>query len=224
MPSAVIDDPVINSPFEAPKRHFRFGEDGITNEIIEERRRSSYFIPIPPPKKKGKRLSFDTEWREERVRENDFINRVRTRVDIWRTGGYAGITRTTRRLLEYWTDSEREKRLFFCQIEALETVIYLTEVANRYGDAWIENDLREWNQSANPDLFRVAFKMATGSGKTVVMAMLIELSELVRPQGRSGREARSQTRHPRKRAGHRRNPLCAVKMCSARRGRVATDP
>ncbi|HWL94285.1 MAG TPA: DEAD/DEAH box helicase family protein, partial [Phycisphaerae bacterium] len=74
---------------------------------------------------------------------------------------------------------------FFCQIEALETAIYLTEVARKYGDAWIENDLREANESSNPGLFRIAFKMATGSGKTVVMAMLIAwhcLNKLANPQ------------------------------------------
>jgi type III restriction enzyme len=67
----------------------------------------------------------------------------------------------------------------------LETAIYLAEVAGRYGDAWIENQLREKAQDANPLLYRVAFKMATGSGKTVVMAMLIAwqvLNKLANPQ------------------------------------------
>ncbi len=83
------------------------------------------------------------------------------------------MTRTTARLLEYWTAPDRNRRLFFCQIEALETIIYATEVAKKYGDTWIENDLRKFNEDANPGLYRIATKMATGSGKTVVMAMLI---------------------------------------------------
>jgi type III restriction enzyme len=83
------------------------------------------------------------------------------------------VTPTTDRLLEYWTNAEREKKLFFCQIEALETAIYITEVAKKYGDAWMENQLREANNASNPGLSRVAFKMATGSGKTVVIAMII---------------------------------------------------
>ena len=175
MPPVVIENPVINSPFEEPKLHFRFSKDGITDETIESRRISSYFVPIPPPKKKGKsaQLAFDTEWTQDREQENTFINRVRERVSLWRKGGYVGITRTTRRLLEYWQNPEREKKLFFCQIEALETAIYLTEVAGKYGDSWIENDIRRFNEDANPGLYRIAFKMATGSGKTVVMAMLI---------------------------------------------------
>ena len=173
MKQDVIENPVINSPFEEPKRHFLFSDEGITNEIVEGRRISSYFIPIPPPKKKGKQLAFDTEWTKERIKANDEINRIRGRVSIWRKGKYEGITKTTRRLLEYWTNPERENKLFFCQIEALETAIYLTEVANKYGDSWIENNLRQYNADANSELYRIAFKMATGSGKTVVMAMLI---------------------------------------------------
>ena len=175
MTQVVIENPVINTPFEEPGRHFRFTEDGITNEIVESRRISSYFIPVPRPRKKGKQqqLPFSTEWTEDRLQENEFINQVRGRVAKWRRGGYMGITRITSRLLEYWQRPDREVRLFFCQIEALETLIYITEAAKRYGDAWIENELRRANEDSNPLLFRIACKMATGSGKTVVMAMLI---------------------------------------------------
>ncbi len=171
----VIENPILNSPFQEPTRHFRFSDEGITNDIVEARRVSSYFIPIAKPKKKGKaaQLAFDTEWTKDRIEENEFINRIRGRVSVWRKGNYEGITKTTRRLLEYWINPERERKLFFCQIEALETAIYLTEVANKYGDSWIENSLRQFNADANPELFRIAFKMATGSGKTVVMAMVI---------------------------------------------------
>lgn len=83
------------------------------------------------------------------------------------------MTPTTRALLEYWTDPERDRPLFFCQVEALETATYLTEAAKRFGDAWIDDELRTFAEDANPGLFRVAHKMATGTGKTVVMAMLI---------------------------------------------------
>jgi type III restriction enzyme len=171
----VIENPVLNSPYSEPKRHFKFDEEGITNEIVEERRISAYFVPVAKPRKRGKQMVFDTEWTEERLEENRFINRVRERVALWRQGGYQGITNTTRRLLEYWQREERDpaQRLFFCQIEALETLIYVTEVARKYGDAWIENTLREANEGANPGLYRIALKMATGSGKTVVMAMVI---------------------------------------------------
>ncbi|MFC1987756.1 BPTD_3080 family restriction endonuclease [Chloroflexota bacterium] len=175
MPDVVIENPILNSPYKEPTRHFKFSDDGITDEVIESRRISSYFIPIAQPKKRGsgKQLALTTDWTQDRVEENKNINRIRERVATWRQGGYVGITRTTRHLLEYWTKTDRDRKLFFCQIEALETAIYLSEVANRFNDNWIENTIREQNEANNPGLYRIAFKMATGSGKTVVMAMLI---------------------------------------------------
>ncbi len=92
---------------------------------------------------------------------------------MWRRGGYAGITNTTARLLEHWNDQDRERRLFFCQIEAAETIIYLSEVASKYGDAWIQNELKLANDTSNPGLNRIASKLATGAGKTTVMGMII---------------------------------------------------
>ena len=174
MRQVVIENPIINSPFDEPARHFRFTEEGITDEIVDGRRTSSYFVPIARPRKKGsKQLQIDTEWTQDRIEENKLVNDIRRRVAMWRKGGYVGVTPTTARLIAWWTDPNREKKLFFCQNEALETAIYITEVAKKYGDAWIENAIREGNDSSNPGLPRSAFKMATGSGKTVVMAMLI---------------------------------------------------
>ena len=67
MPQAVIDNPILNSPFDEPTRHFRFDEQGITNDIVETRRVSSYFTPIAQPKKKGKQLQFEVEWTQDRL-------------------------------------------------------------------------------------------------------------------------------------------------------------
>ena len=174
MSQVIIENPILNSPFDEPTRHFRFTDEGITNEEVDGRRTSSYFVPIAKPKKKGaKQLQFDTEWTQDRIEENKLVNDIRRRVALWRKGGYVGVTPTTARLIAYWTDPNREKKLFFCQNEALETAIYIAEVAKKYGDAWIENAIREANDTSNPGLPRTAFKMATGSGKTVVMAMLI---------------------------------------------------
>jgi type III restriction enzyme len=176
MSQVVIENPIINSPFEEPTRHFKFDDEGITNEQVDGRRTSSYFVPIARPRKSNggaKQEVFDTEWTQDRIEENKLVNDIRRRVSRWRTGGYIGVTPTTARLIAYWTNPSREKKLFFCQNEALETAIYITEVAKKYGDAWIENTLRAANDGSNPGLPRMAFKMATGSGKTVVMAMLI---------------------------------------------------
>ena len=201
MPSkqVVIENPVINSPFDEPGRHYKFTEEGITNEIVTKRRTSSYFIPIAKPKSKGKKgqqqqvnIFADTEWTEDRLQENKFINQIRDRVSIWRRGGYLGVSRITARLLEYWQREGRARRLFFCQIEALETVIYITEASKKYGDAWIESRIIDENNGSNPGLFRMACKMATGSGKTVVMAMLIAwhaLNKAANPQARAFSDA-----------------------------------
>lgn len=175
MPDAVIDNPILNSPFEEPSRHWKFERDGITNEVVEGRRVSSYFMPIPKSKRGGDQMQFETEWTSDRIEENQTINRIRERVSLWRRGGWPGVTPTTRRLLDYWTEPSRDRKLFFAQVEAVETAIYIGEVINKaaHQDAWITNFLREAAEDANPGLFRIALKMATGSGKTVVMAMLI---------------------------------------------------
>src|SRR2546426_6856884 len=120
MKQVIIENPILNSPFVEPTRHFRFDEEGITDETVEQRRTSSYFVPIAKPKKKGKQLQFDTEWTQDRIEENKLVNDMRRRVVMWRQGGYLGVTPTTARLIAYWTDPAREKKLFFCQNEALE--------------------------------------------------------------------------------------------------------
>ena len=75
---------------------------GRTNEIVEARRVSQYFVPIARPRKKGrKQLQFDTEWTQDRIEENELVNRIRARVRLWREGGYVGITPTTARRLAY---------------------------------------------------------------------------------------------------------------------------
>jgi type III restriction enzyme len=182
----VIENPVINSPFDEPQRHFRFDDDGITDQILCDRRPSSYFIPIAKPKKKSKdaQQTFE-DWTADRIEENKNVNQIRQRVKLWREGKYPDVTRTTARLLEHWNNPDRHRRLFFCQVEAMETLIYITEVAKKYGDNWIENELRQFNEDANPELFRMACKMATGAGKTAVMSMIIAwhtLNKLANPQ------------------------------------------
>ncbi|MBV6490725.1 MAG: hypothetical protein CNCCGFBP_01215 [Fimbriimonadaceae bacterium] len=185
MPEVVIENPILNSAFEEPTRHFKFTDVGITDQIIKVRRKSTYFIPVPKPKKKGKQLTLESSWTNDRIQRNENVDNIRARVAAWRLGKYAGITPTTRRLLEHWKHPERARKLFFCQIEALETTIYITEVASKFGDGWIADKLRDANDQANPGLPRMALKMATGSGKTVVMAMLIAwqtLNKLANPQ------------------------------------------
>jgi type III restriction enzyme len=173
MKAVVIENPILNSPYELPRRYFKFDEDGITDEIAEGRRPSSYFIPIASPRKKGRQLPLGPDWTQDRARENDDINFIRSRVALWRDRGRTEITPVSRNLLDYWTRPDREKMLFFCQIDALEMLIYLTEAAEKFNDAAILNKLKDACATAGTTLFRLACKAATGSGKTTVMAMLI---------------------------------------------------
>jgi type III restriction enzyme len=101
MADVVIENPVINAPYVEPKRHFVFGRDGITGEIADSRRRSSYFVPIAAPRRQAAQLTLEAEWTLDRIKENDSINRIRDEVAAWRSGGYQGVTTTTRRLLEH---------------------------------------------------------------------------------------------------------------------------
>lgn len=183
-----MKSPIINSPYLEPLRHFGANEQGLTDDIIGARRSSTFFIPVP----RAKTLKSQSEQNlaegalsAEMQKENEFINQVRTRIATWRHEEYPGITKTSRDLLNYWKDEDRTNKLFFCQIEALETLIYVTEVAEKHGENWITNELTKVNADANSGLRRLALKMATGSGKTVVMAMIIAyhaLNKLRYPQ------------------------------------------
>lgn len=183
-----MKSPIINSPHAEPVRHFSADEQGLTDEIIESRRPSTFFIPVPRPKTRQAQLQLNLAegaLSVEMQKENELINRIRIQVSSWRNESYPGITKTSRDLLVYWTDEDRTNKLFFCQIEALETLIYVTEVAEKTGESWITNELTKVNADANSGLHRLALKMATGSGKTVVMAMIIayhSLNKLRYPQ------------------------------------------
>lgn len=174
---AVIENPILNRPYEEPSRHWQFDEQGlIVAEIIDGRRPSESWIPIPQPKKKRGRavqgeLQFDHV--VERRKRNDQVDQIRSELARWRSLGYPDVTGVSRRLLGYWADAERENRILFCQREAAETAIFLGEAGGRQGGGWVSDSLRLHNEEHNAGLPRVAFKMATGSGKTIVMAMLI---------------------------------------------------
>jgi type III restriction enzyme len=172
--ATVIENPILNSPYEMPTAHWRFDDDGITDQVDEGRRPSAYFMPIPASKRRQahqQELEF-VEWTKDRIEETKFVNDLRAAVDRWRKMRWPGVTPVTRLLLEHWTNSERETKLFFCQIEAIETAIWLAEIAGKDGRYFL-NEIQRFNEDANPGLLRIAHKMATGTGKTVVMSMLI---------------------------------------------------
>lgn len=178
-------NPILNNPYEEPKRHYATQADGsLDYEEIKDGRR--IFIPsqegAPIPKKAGKQ--------KEAFEVNDFaddyktelVNLIRGEVKSWRENGYKNITRVTSDLLHHWFlqyEDKPKKNLFFAQREALETAIWLNEVADRTNaGSNILEQLEAAQKSADPNnpahqLSRIAFKMATGTGKTVVMAGLI---------------------------------------------------
>lgn len=174
-----LTNPILNSPYDVPSRHFEVGPTGPTGTVIESRRPSESYIPVAPVRK-GRRRGTDQSIQlalaltHEQVQPNSLINELRKEVALWRNRRYDGVTPTTRKLLEHWADENRENRILFAQREAAETAIFLAEVSGRrqgYRD-WREQ-LGELNHEHNLGLPRIALKMATGSGKTVVMAMLI---------------------------------------------------
>ena len=157
--SKVIDKLIINSPYEEPKKYWLYKRENQSFELIEGRRKSGYW------KKSDQRL--DNNDPGEFV-EIELVNRIRPRVKKWRESNYPNVTPTTKKLLEFWKDSkERDQNQtpFFCQFEAVETAIWLTE--------GLDSDKQGIKLPKDSDWIRECFKLATGTGKTVVMSMLI---------------------------------------------------
>jgi hypothetical protein len=168
-----IENPVINSPFVEPAQHFRTSADGeVTGEIVARRRPSESFVPVARPgRRRSAQLTLEQFGPPTRQQPNEIVNEIRDAVGRWRTLGYPHTTAITRELLAYWRNDDRERRLFFGQLEAVETATYLAEAAERLGDAKALNVIRAENERLNGGLPRSAFKLATGAGETFVTAI-----------------------------------------------------
>jgi type III restriction enzyme len=144
---------IINSPYERPRYHWRQGS-GTALSLVEGRRAASYEV-------------IDTRNNTRRVESLDQVNRIRERVDAWREADYPGLTSVSRELLAHWHDrTARELPFYFCQLEAIETLMWWVEAAAEYRQGiHVPGDGGAWERLCN--------KMATGSGKTTVMAMII---------------------------------------------------
>src|SRR5213594_2249591 len=189
MTNAFFERPILNSPYERPQRHWELDDQGQpTQKIIESRRRAEFITPIPKPKKrKGgsdqRRIIFDEgkglSTERQQYDPTPIINEVRQRLEAWRSLPNPAdwqVTPETIRLLLHWRFHKFSGlRPFFCQVEAVETAIWLTEVAPHAGKAGkaLLDHLKNTNNDANPELVRLALKLATGAGKTTVIAMLI---------------------------------------------------
>jgi len=165
-----VEQPILNSPFEEPAEHWQI-EEGHAPKRLPLRRRAGYFYrdpnaPLPEPGEPARGA-----WQEL-----ELVNLIRERLAQWRVANYAGATRTTLGLLQHWRRDGRQQRLFFAQLEAAETIIFLTEARS---DLLQGVDVPPEIVPEGVDPFsRFASKMATGSGKTTVMGMLAAWSIL----------------------------------------------
>jgi type III restriction enzyme len=171
-------NPILNNPYEEPRAYYETDLDGRLDYERKKKGRRP-FVPVvaPIPLKQGDQKQIFSVSDITGVYEKHIVNVIRKEVGLWRETSYPETTRVTKELLTYWfLNSERTNRLFFAQREAIETVIWLNEVAEKSNPGQhILNELRI-GQTVSPakpefNLPRVAFKMATGTGKTVVMAM-----------------------------------------------------
>jgi len=187
--NAFFKSPILNSPYEYPARHWELDDKGQpTQRILDSRRDTRYISPIPRPRKQkskpdqkgltfGEGAGFSSDG--QAYDPTPIIKEIRYQVDAWRKLPSPfdwHVTPETARLLQHWRHhSFAGVRPFFCQIEAAEIAIWLTEVAPDLGQRTkrILTHLADSNAEANPGLNRLALKLATGAGKTTVMAMLI---------------------------------------------------
>ena len=156
--SATIDRLIVNSPYEEPAQHWRYERETRLFELAAGRRPAGYVVASDDSR------SFDDPGVFVEI---PLVNAIRPRIKAWREAGHPGVSGVTRRLLQHWHErSNAEQPFFFCQLEAAETLIWLTEASNaeKIGIA-VPSDGGEFQ--------RLCAKMATGSGKTVVMAMVI---------------------------------------------------
>jgi type III restriction enzyme len=192
MTDRFFERPILNSPYEYPAKYWELDKSGQpTSKIIEARRKAEFITPIPKPKKRKRKdppaaqqeMVFDEgkglSTASQRYDPTPIINHLRGYIDRWRelpNPSQWQVTPETARLLQHWRHHKFSGlRPFFCQIEAVETAIWLTEVAPKLGKTgrtFIEH-LEAANEQANPGLPRLALKLATGTGKTTVMAMII---------------------------------------------------
>ncbi|PZO45828.1 MAG: restriction endonuclease [Shackletoniella antarctica] len=191
MSDRFFEAPILNSPYAYPAEHWELDESRQpTGQTIPTRRPTDFITPIPKPRKRRQSQDavqqtltlFDTEGISDDSQAYDlslYINSIREKVSAWRNlpdPSTWKVTPTTEKLLQHWRHYPFEGiRPFFCQVEAVETAIWLAEVAPKAGKkekAFLEH-IQAVNEDANPDILRVCLKLATGAGKTTVMAMLI---------------------------------------------------
>ncbi len=177
-----VPDPIINSPYEKPAEYWDIKE-GEQPKRLKGRRPAGYFYRDPKASILEGEHSARGTWEELKL-----VNRIRKQLDSWRSQDWPGVTRTTLELLQYWRREGRQHRLFFAQLEAAETIIFLIEARPDFQQG-IEVPIDEISDERKAEGYaafrRYACKMATGAGKTTVMGMLAAWSILNKVNDRS---------------------------------------
>ena len=177
IPIQPVERPILCNPYEEPDAHWVYDTD--TGEAIRQpgRRDAGYWYKTERTGSGQLQIFREEEWDDLPL-----VNRLRDDVRRWRESNYRNATNVTRELLNHWTREDKERRLFFCQLEAVETIIWLAEIRRAgkrtgFNPQFTDENLNELVDAPEmtdlPELIRYGCKMATGSGKTVVMAMLI---------------------------------------------------
>jgi type III restriction enzyme len=201
-----VDEPILNKPYDVPESHWVYGSDGVANRMPGRRPAAYFWSGRQAGDRQGGLEGIEADVGSERL---TLVNALRQDVAKWRASGYENATVTTKKLLAHWHDKNRPRRFFFCQLEAVETIIYLREILAsgrkpRWGTVVSPDDYQKLTQGVlqqlsgvmdvadgratstlpltlvdqpnDPQLkalVRHGCKMATGSGKTIVMGMLI---------------------------------------------------
>lgn len=175
----VADKHILNTPYQYPARYWQLDEktQRSLDKVVEGRRPSGEYLPVPKDRPDEELLNLDAA---VQVPPYTTINEIRKYVKEWRESGWVGANRPTRELLEYWSRGDASPRPFFCQVEAIETIVWLREAGKRSESRamrrnWLRIDrlLKDVNEQWNEGIDRIAIKMATGTGKTRLMQMLI---------------------------------------------------
>ena len=177
-PMQPVEKPILCSPYEEPSEYWLYDQETGEASRAPGRRPAGYWF-------RDERVMSAQQGRlfaEENWEELSYVNALREDVRRWRNSGYRNATNITRQLLRHWQREDKIRRLFFCQIEAVETIVYLAEIrmggkrtafTPRFSDAGLDKLVDAPPDANLSALTRLGCKMATGSGKTVVMAMLI---------------------------------------------------
>ncbi len=183
-----VPNPILNKPFEEPKR-FWFIREGEAPKLLEGRRPSLVFRPS------DQRTEWDLSDGTLKASEEYpagyemvLVNLIRERLKSWKADGYPGVTRTTLELLKWWHREGRKQRLFYAQLHAVEAIIFITEARSDFRQGvTVPRDLpnAQKDSMGGNGFVRYALKLATGSGKTTVIGMLAAWSILNKVNDRS---------------------------------------